>query len=144
MENRGSGLNNFFSFVIQTKPSSRPHGLLVYGAVPSVSKVRRRLGKEVGQLASPFCGSRRCAQAPLPALSLEPRSPSPPGPPVPQHWGSREPSRAPPTAPGRWCLWRHRRAPRTPGPPSSPQAERRPRVPQRPAPGVALGRRRRL
>lgn len=91
--------HNFFLLSSKSiKPSSRPHGLLVYGAVPSVSKVGRRPGKEVGQWARPFGGSRRCAQALPPAPSLAPRYPWPPGPAVPQHPGSREVGGAPPAA----------------------------------------------
>ena len=64
--NRSSGLNHPYStfvFLLSSKPtnlsSSGPQSLLVSVAVPSVSKVARRPGKEVGRMASPFRGARQ-------------------------------------------------------------------------------------
>ena len=81
-----------------TNPSSGPQGLLVSVAVPSVSKVGRRPGKEVGQVARLFGGTRQVrAQARRAALGRAPRCASPRG-----NESPRRPSRlarAPPVAP---------------------------------------------
>lgn len=82
--NRSSGLNHPYStfFLLSSKPtnlsSSGPQGLLVSVAVPSVSKVARRPGKEVGRMASPFGGAGQVrAQAGPNALGRAPRCSSP-------------------------------------------------------------------
>lgn len=88
-----------------TNPSSGPQGLLVDVAVPSVSKVVRRPGKEVDQVAYPSGSARQvCAQAQRAAPTCAPHTPRPggaSGSPTPE--GPRAPRRpaCPPSGTGR-------------------------------------------
>lgn len=129
--NISSGLNHPYStfvFLLSSKPtnlsSSGPQGLLVSVAVPSVSKVARRPGKEVGRMASPFGGAGQVrAQAGPTALGRAPRCSSPRVTPERLPRGNQSPRRPSSDAAG------PARASRTPGGSRAPATRARARAP---------------